>query len=146
MDQSFTDAVNNTNVALTLSAAALNSACLSASSKHDIIKEGSCIIGGEFGWGDPELPVCARMTMTGKLVEVTDSVEKGWAQDALFARHKSMSGWPGDHQWLVAKLEVADIWMLDMFGGATVLDLDDYFAVRAIEPSFQDTEEEEFLN
>ena len=97
MDQSFTDAVNNTNVALTLSAAALNSACLSASSKHDIIKEGSCIIGGEFGWGDPELPVCARMTMTGKLVEVTDSVEKGWAQDALFARHKSMSGWPGDH-------------------------------------------------
>ena len=141
MDQTFKDTHENVNAALTISAASLNSACLSASATHDTIKESACIIGssGSWGWGDPELPVCARLTMTGNLVEVTDSVEKAWAQDALFARHKSMSGWPGDHTWIVAKLEVKDIWMLDMFGGATVLDLDDYFTSEASKKPQQDT-------
>ena len=78
MDQSFVDSVNNTNVALTLSAVTLNSACLSESSTQDVIKQDACIIGSE-GMGDPELPLCARLVLTGQLAEVTDPVEKDWA-------------------------------------------------------------------
>jgi hypothetical protein len=124
MDQSFIDSLENANAALTLSEAALSSVCIS-SSEQQMMKRNSCQIGSKHG--DPENPVCARLTLTGKLKEVTDPQEKEWALDAMFERHASMKDWPKDHNWVVAKLDLTDIWLIDYFGGATIIDLEAYY-------------------
>lgn len=81
--------------------------------------------------GDPEFPICARLTLTGTLVQVdADSDEYIGAQRALFERHQSMKSWPDDHNWIIAKLEIEDIWLIDYFGGASILSVDDYMAVE----------------
>ena len=51
------------------------------------------------------------------------------AQQALFQRHFSMKEWPTTHNWVVAKIEVHDIWLIDYFGGATHVDVNQYFKV-----------------
>ena len=58
---------------------------------------------------------------------------------ALFQRHTSMQSWPSDHNWIISKLVIQDIWLIDYFGGATILSLDDYFDVKLN----KDEEEEE---
>merc|ERR1719396_261420 len=32
-----------------------------------------------------------------------------------------MSQWPSDHDWVIAKLVVEDIWFIDFFGGANIV-------------------------
>ena len=46
---------------------------------------------------DAENPVCARLTVLGKMVAVTNAVEKELAKKALFSRHPSMAKWPSSH-------------------------------------------------
>jgi len=142
MDQSFKDSLTNTNAALTLSEASLSSVCLDSASGHEqqnqqqsaseatptTMNQQACQIG--VNYGDPENPVCARLTLTGKVREVKDPVEKEWALQAMFQRHESMKDWPTNHDWIVAKLELSDIWLIDFYGGASVLDLDKYFAAN----------------
>ena len=75
--------------------------------------------------------MCARLTLTGKLVVLDeDTEEHEFAKDAFFERHPSMAHWPKGHGWVVAKIVVEDIWLIDFFGGATILDPKDYFAAR----------------
>ena len=79
--------------------------------------------------GDPENPMCARLTLTGKLVALDDdSEEHEFAKKAFFERHPAMANWPQGHGWVIAKIVIQDIWLIDFFGGATVLDPKDYFA------------------
>lgn len=40
---------------------------------------------------DPESPLCVRLTLTGKLVEVEEGPEKDFALQALFDRHPVMA-------------------------------------------------------
>ncbi len=56
------------------------------------------------------------------------SEEYKFAQDALFERHPSMSYWPKGHAWVIGKIEIQDIWLIDFFGGATILNPEEYFA------------------
>lgn len=131
MDQSFQDMGSSSNAALTLSEASLSSVCMDSTpgdDNNDAVKRKACQIGSKYG--DPENPVCARLTLTGKLMEVTDGVEKEWALQSIFARHESMTAWPEDHEWIVAKLELSDIWLIDFFGGASILDLDAYYGAN----------------
>jgi Pyridoxamine 5'-phosphate oxidase len=129
MDQSFKDSLLNANAALTLSEASLSSVCMDATTtNNNEMKRSACQIGSKYG--DPENPVCARLTLTGKLVEVTDPVEKEFSLQSIFSRHASMTAWPEDHEWIVAKLELSDIWLIDFFGGASILDLDAYFGAN----------------
>ena len=134
MDQSFQDSLDNTNAALTLSEASISSVCLdktvSSQQPHEQppFRRKACQVGLKYG--DAENPVCARLTLTGKLVEVTDPDEKDWARHAIFSRHESMKGWPQDHDWVVGKLVLSDIWLIDFFGGASILDLDAYYAAN----------------
>jgi Pyridoxamine 5'-phosphate oxidase len=128
MDQSFQDSLVNTHASLTLSEASLSSACMDStgdSSSSSMMKRQACQIGVKYG--DPENPVCARLTLTGNLVEVTDPAEKKWALHAIFQRHESMTDWPKGHNWVVGKLVVSDGWLIDYFGGASILDLEAYF-------------------
>lgn len=121
MDQSFIDSKENPMVSLTLSEASLSSVC---TDRHGL---SACTLGTKYG--DPENPVCARLTLTGKLVKLADdSEELVFAQQALFERHSTMEGWPTDHNWVIAKIDVQDIWLIDFFGGASIIDAASYFA------------------
>lgn len=120
MDQSFADTKKNEIVSLSLSEASLSSVCIE--------KKGMdvCTIGTKFG--DPENPVCARLTITGSFVILDDASEEFlFAKKAMFDRHPTMSDWPSNHEWILAKIDIQDIWLIDFFGGATILSPEEYF-------------------
>jgi Pyridoxamine 5'-phosphate oxidase len=154
MDQSLKDIVKNPVASLTLSEASLASspcwnhdtglakACaisaLSSSahskSSHGWNHEGSKYTKGTKGdaWssGDPESPLCARLTLTGRMVQIpNDSSEFTALQEAFFQRHGQMQGWPVDHEWVIFALNIVDVWLIDYFGGATILTADQYYSV-----------------
>ena len=82
--------------------------------------------------GDPENPVCARLTLTGTLAEVpTDSTEFVTIRANLLERHPQMNDWPTDHDWVIVKLVLQHIWLIDYYGGATVLDPTTYYNTAA---------------
>merc|ERR1719463_132032 len=123
MDQTFADTLHNDKVALTLSESSLASAC----PRREAID--ACLLAPVSVSGDPENPLCARLTLTGKLVPLAaNSDEHKAAKRAFFERHPSMQDWP-DHGWVVAKIEIEDIWFIDFFGGAAIVDPEEYFAV-----------------
>lgn len=126
MDQSLQDVQEHSQASFTLTAASLDPVC------HKSLK--ACSIND---YGDPESPVCARLTLTGRLVEVEDDVERDWAQSSLFQRHPSMAFWPHGHHWVVMRLDIDDLWFLDYFGGASILDPVEYFAYSPNAPPFQ---------
>mmetsp|Transcript_15319 Transcript_15319/g.35314 ORF Transcript_15319/g.35314 Transcript_15319/m.35314 type:complete len:234 (+) Transcript_15319:584-1285(+) len=120
MDQSFADAKRNDMISLALSEASLPSVC-----PNEAID--SCMLGTKYG--DPENPICARLTLTGRFMPLEDgSEEYDFAKQAFFERHPSMQSWPEGHGWSIAKMDIQDIWLIDYFGGATVLEPKEYFA------------------
>lgn len=131
LDQSMKDIAENAIVSLTLSEAALPGSVL----------PGECQVGGQEGYGDPENPPCARLVLTGEFVKLSppsedgslDGDEKEWAfaQEALLERHPSMAKMPADHLPFIGKIFLKDIWFIDMYGGASILDLDEYYAASS---------------
>lgn len=120
MDQSFLDMAADNSASFALSEASMPFVC--GGYNLDDCKVSS---------GDPENPMCARLVMTGKLVEIeTNSDEYKKVQQWLFQRHPSMASWPADHGWVIAKLEIEDIWFIDYFGGAAIVDPADYHAAE----------------
>eukprot|EP00475_Leptophrys_vorax_P034530 TRINITY_DN5588_c0_g1_i1.p1 TRINITY_DN5588_c0_g1~~TRINITY_DN5588_c0_g1_i1.p1 ORF type:complete len:297 (+),score=-10.22 TRINITY_DN5588_c0_g1_i1:29-892(+) len=83
---------------------------------------------GECADVDPESPLCTKLTLTGQLVPVSDPGELAFGKDALFTRHPEMRTWPPDHHFMVLKLLVTDLFMLDGFAGARPVSVEDYFA------------------
>ncbi|TRY81507.1 hypothetical protein DNTS_009916 [Danionella cerebrum] len=75
---------------------------------------------------DPEDPRCARLTLTGKMVEVGPE-ELDFAKEALFSRHPAMKKWPPGHQWFFMKMVLQQVWLQDWFGGVSVVPLEEYF-------------------
>jgi hypothetical protein len=90
LDQSFQDLRRNPYASLTLSEASLATVCHgSLHAACDASTRGS---GGYYG--DVESPVCARLTLSGKIAEIaSDTDEFAWAQQALFERHPDMKSW-----------------------------------------------------
>ena len=78
---------------------------------------------------NPKRPLCTRLTLGGRFVRVTDEDELSFAQNALFSRHPEMKAWILAHVFYVAKLEIDFIWLIDFYGGASIIDPKDYFAV-----------------
>jgi hypothetical protein len=66
---------------------------------------------------DPEDPRCARVVFSGKFTSVEDGEESAFAQAALFDRHPQMESWPADHNWKIHKIDLAEIWLIDIYGG-----------------------------
>jgi hypothetical protein len=79
---------------------------------------------------DPEDPRCARVVFSGEFVEVDDVEEQVDAQSFLFNRHPAMSSWPDDHSWKVHKIVISEIWLINIYGGASIVDVDEYFNVN----------------
>ena len=52
------------------------------------------------------------------------------AREALFTRHPDMEYWPEDHGWFFCKLDIQNILLLNYFGGAITVPVDDYFAAE----------------
>ncbi|ODM93209.1 Protein CREG1 [Orchesella cincta] len=76
---------------------------------------------------DPEDPRCAHVILSGRIVQVTNKAELAFASNAMFSQHPEMKDWPKDHGWFFAKLELTNVVVLDYFGGAVTVKLDDYF-------------------
>ncbi|MBA0675506.1 hypothetical protein Goari_017047, partial [Gossypium aridum] len=80
---------------------------------------------------DPESPVCAKITLTGRLVLLeANSKEAEFARTALFTKHPEMKGWPKGHDFQVFKLEIEDIFMINWFGGPKPLTVDQYLKYK----------------
>ena len=47
---------------------------------------------------------------------------------ALFSRHPVMADWPADHEWFFAKLAIRQVAVLDYFGGAKYVPLEEYYS------------------
>ncbi|KAI5646918.1 pyridoxamine 5'-phosphate oxidase domain-containing protein [Phthorimaea operculella] len=78
---------------------------------------------------DPEDPRCTRLMLSGKMKRIKQGTpEYTFAKAALFERHPAMATWPEDHDWFVAKLKIAQIAMVDWFGGAKFVPVRDYLA------------------
>lgn len=87
----------------------------------------ACRIGGS-RLGDPENPLCARLVLSGKFeIVARNSTEAGQAKVALFARHPAFENYPASHDFFVGKLNIDGIWLLDRFGGASIVSPAEYF-------------------
>ena len=113
LDQTVQDIEENPIVSLALTEASIQSPTFS-----------SCNLSEH---GDPENPPCARLVITGKFVKVTSQEELDFAKQALFSRHPAMKYWPSNHEFFVGKIEIEDLWFLDWFGGASILNIEDYY-------------------
>ena len=124
MDQTFKDMKQHPQASFTLSENSLASVCGAEALSYCQ----TTVPPTSHAWrGDPESPLCARLTLTGTLVPVdTDSIEYQHALSALLTRHPQMKDWPTDHNWIIAKLELQDVWLIDYFGGATIIPVQEY--------------------
>ncbi|KAG2428070.1 hypothetical protein HYH02_014462 [Chlamydomonas schloesseri] len=77
---------------------------------------------------DPEDPTCAKVTFLGQLVQVVEPQEQAAAKAALVARHPVMANWPARHNFMLLELQVAEVHLLDFYGGMAVMAGDEYYA------------------
>ncbi|KAK9117021.1 hypothetical protein Sjap_015968 [Stephania japonica] len=86
---------------------------------------------GSCGKADPQNPTCAKLTLSGKLKLVDKNSKEGeFAKAALFSKHPEMKGWPNDHDFLFFKLEIENLFLIDWFGGAKPLTVEQYLHPR----------------
>jgi len=78
---------------------------------------------------DPEDPRCAHVIISGRFMPIKKgSKEEDFAKDALFTRHPAMKDWNSpSHGWFFAKVKITNILLLDYFGGAATIPVQDYF-------------------
>jgi len=116
----FTATTRNPRGSLALSAATL----LNANGSSVV---SACQIGS--GYGDPENPPCARLTLSGIFSKVpANASDHAAAYAALVARHPFIKTLPDDHDFYVAKLTLDGVWLIDEYGGAAIVEPQQYFA------------------
>jgi hypothetical protein len=108
-DASMIDVAKNNSVSFTLSEAQIPGKCNSTSTL------------------DPEDPRCARLVFSGTFVKATATDE---LKTAMFGRHPAMKSWPAGHAFYFGTLNIADIWLIDFFGGASNIKPADYFSYK----------------
>ncbi|KAI3459517.1 hypothetical protein Pfo_016180 [Paulownia fortunei] len=65
---------------------------------------------------DPQSPVCAKITLSGRLRMLRqNSKEAAFAQAALFADHPQLAGWPKQRGFRVFKLVIGHIFLVNMY-------------------------------
>ena len=78
---------------------------------------------------DPEDPRC--VILTGEFIKLeAESEEAKFAKDALFSHHPIMPDWPSGHHWFFAKIDIQNIIILDYFGGAITVPVEEYFNAK----------------
>lgn len=83
---------------------------------------------------DIQDPRCSHIILNG-VIKTLDvgSKEEAFARTALWTRHPEMPMWDGNtqgHNWFFAKLEISNVIVLDFFGGAHYITVDEYFAAK----------------
>lgn len=116
LDQSLKDVAADPHVSLSLSDAAA-------------LKSPAC--GTIPGAGDPESPLCSRLTISGVFVNISGTDEATTAWDALVAAHPAMALWPEDHDWYIGRLQISNLWLINIYGGAADISPEDYYAYNA---------------
>ncbi|GAB4854817.1 hypothetical protein Ancab_023401 [Ancistrocladus abbreviatus] len=84
---------------------------------------------GTSGEIDPENPTCGKMTLTGKLKKLeSGSGEAELGRKYLFSKHPEMKDWPKDgyHGFQVFKLDIEDIYLLNWYGPAPKVPVEEY--------------------
>ncbi|KAK2647537.1 hypothetical protein Ddye_015026 [Dipteronia dyeriana] len=82
---------------------------------------------GTCGKKDHENPTCAKITLTGKLVLVDNNSKKQSSCKTLCSLNiQRWKEWPKDHNFKIFKLEVENIFLINWFGGARPLTVDQY--------------------
>jgi len=109
MDTSMQDIARNSNCSLTFSAQA-NGYC----TPIDV---------------DPEDPLCLRLTLSGVLTNHAANASPELVKH-LFAVHPEFASWPKNHDWQVWYLDIGNIWLIDMFGGATNISPEAYWRYK----------------
>jgi len=110
----------NPQATLTISEASLHNATSPATQQ-------ACRIGTPLG--DPENPPCARLVLSGKLMKLSNgSAEYKLAYASLLKRHPSFKLYPPGHDFFVAKMELDGVFLLDFYGGASIISPKDYLA------------------
>ncbi|KAL1140493.1 hypothetical protein AAG570_000425 [Ranatra chinensis] len=61
------------------------------------------------------------------LIVPNNTLEWVFARDALFSQHPIMAKWPLAHNWLVIRLNIINIILVDNFGGNKYPSVSDYF-------------------
>lgn len=78
-----------------------------------------------------EDPPCARLTIAGKLTQVPEGTLSKTAEKYLFSRHPQMKDWGSAHNfkaYWMAKENISSFFMIDMYGGAEPISVEEYFA------------------
>jgi len=78
-------------------------------------------------------PRCPRLLVTGVIARVDEEEEKEFAEDALFTRYPVMATWPDDHGFFFAKLVPESILLLDQFGGAADISVEEFLGAQTPE-------------
>jgi len=113
LDTTYVDLMANSEVALTLTEMAL--------------------AGGASGGcknSTAENPPCGRLTISGRLTRVPPEQE-ATALKYLLARHPEMKAWGKEHHFhpfWVARENITDFFLINMYGGAQHPKVEDYFA------------------
>nr|ATU82451.1 venom pyridine 5' phosphate oxidase [Lethocerus distinctifemur] len=103
---------------------------------QDLLKTGRCSMTMSLAQGDycknqsydPEDPRCPQVILTGNCLKVPDQTEEwNFARNSLFCRHPIMARWPPGHQWIVMKLQVKNILLVDDIGGNKYPTVEEYF-------------------
>merc|ERR1712107_700024 len=100
--------------------------------------EVNCALHGITGAWDPEDPRCTRLTLTGSMVNITDAAEASFAKEALIAKHPPMKDWINmqSHDFFLSKMNIEYIWLIDFFGGASLISPEDYYKATAAREYF----------
>lgn len=118
LDTSMQDVQSNATVSFTLSLAAAPGHC----AIHGAATNASVPL------PDPESPLCDRLTFTGQMRKLTSAVEIADATTTLFTRHPAMKSWPKSHDFYFTTIDLTDLWLIDFFGGASLITPDAYYA------------------
>ncbi|KAK4421763.1 hypothetical protein Salat_2126900 [Sesamum alatum] len=77
---------------------------------------------------DPQSPLCAKITLSGRLRLLNqNSAEATSAEAALFRDHPHLAGWPKQNGFVVFKLDIKKIFLVNAFVPAKIPNVSDYF-------------------
>lgn len=78
---------------------------------------------------DPMEPTCARSMISGNAVKVDpQSEEYKFGKNAMLSRHPASKTWIEKHNFFLCKLDIAQIAVLDFYGGPHYVTVEDYMA------------------
>lgn len=76
-------------------------------------------------------PTCARVIMSGEALRLKeDSEEHKFATNAMVSRHPASAAWVLTHSFFLCKMNISSIIVLDWYGGAQFVKVDDYYRVN----------------